>query len=148
MIKQELVIAKINFENSTELFSFAASLLQQKGIVKPGFLEALIQRENLYPTGLVINGTGIALPHTDRELVVQKALAVAICPQPVIFKKMDDPGQDILVKIVFFPLASFGQAKFLASLLNKIRNSDILNKLCNAKDKKEIWQLLKKSLNT
>jgi len=61
---------------------------------------------------------------------------------------MDDPGQDILVKIVFFPLASFGQAKFLASLLNKIRNSDILNKLCNAKDKKEIWQLLKKSLNT
>ncbi|MDZ7838374.1 MAG: PTS sugar transporter subunit IIA [Actinomycetota bacterium] len=147
MLSIDPIIRGRDFKNPAEVFDCVAPVLIQKGIVEPGFKERLMQREEEYPTGLDTESMGIAIPHVGRCMVKKEALAVVICNHPVTFRKMGNPSQKIQVSIIFFPLIKSRQASFLGMLLNNIRNSDILEKIYNAKDKKQVWQLLKKSLN-
>lgn len=39
-------------------------------VAKEGFLDALLKREEIYPTGLPISG-GVAIPHTDPQYVTR-----------------------------------------------------------------------------
>ena len=61
-----------------------------KGWAKQGYCEALIQREEKFPTGLETKTIGVALPHADPEWVDQSAILIGILESPVKFNKMDD----------------------------------------------------------
>ncbi|MGM0366511.1 MAG: PTS sugar transporter subunit IIA [Actinomycetota bacterium] len=147
MINEEYIIIGKNFKDTAELFGYVSQILVQKNIVDTGYSHALSAREKEYPTGLDTGKIKIAIPHADSSLVKKEALAVAVPQKPVIFREMGNPSAEIKADIIFFPLVMGRQAKFLANLLNNIRNSDILNHIYNSRNRQEICRLLKKFLN-
>ena len=55
--------------------TFAGTQLLEKGYITAEYIDACLEREKSYPTGLMMaNGQGIAIPHADYTLVVDTAL--------------------------------------------------------------------------
>lgn len=93
-----------NIKNRKELYEFLADDLYEKGYIESTFLEALKEREAVFPTGIVSNCYNIALPHVDSKHVKKNALILIILNQPIEFNRMDKLDEIIKVKVVFMLL--------------------------------------------
>ena len=102
MIKFEesFVIAELEAENSDQVINQLAGCLCQAGLVEEYYGQATIDRELEHPTGLPTRPFPIAFPHADADGVKHSALAVACLKNPVKFKNMADPDEDLDVEIV------------------------------------------------
>jgi PTS system galactitol-specific IIA component len=79
-----------------------------KGWVEEAYIDALLEREESYPTGLEIpNETyayGIAIPHADPEYVSEQALLLGVPADSVTFHSMDDKDKEIAVHAIILLL--------------------------------------------
>lgn len=132
----------------SELFKFLSKGLYEKGFVKKGFYEALIEREKDHPTGLDTGKIKIAIPHTDPDMILKESIVLITVNDPIIFNEMGSPNSMLGVSIIFLLLIKGGRSKFYHNLLNKIKNSDILNKIYESDNRQALCQLLIKLLNT
>jgi len=93
-----------------------------RGYAEGGYVEAVLNRESTYPTGLSIpaESFGIAIPHADPEHVLEEAVVLGLPEEPVAFRSMDDPDQSVDVEAVLLLLTegSDGYAAFLSNLAN------------------------------
>lgn len=71
-------VIHINLEENTDVdvISTLAKSLTEQGYVADSFLEAIIEREKVFPTGLPTGEIGVAIPHTDSEHVHKPMVAM------------------------------------------------------------------------
>lgn len=98
---QHLCLFNVKALNKEEILTKMANMLFSHGIVKEDFLEGILQREQQYPTGLLVNSTGFALPHTDSSKVNQSQICFASLEEPITFSGMTDENEKIPVKFIF-----------------------------------------------
>lgn len=84
-----------------EVFSVMAARLQEQGCVKDSFLEAASEREKEYPTGILFESTGFAIPHTDSRHVNESQICFASLARPVPFASMINKEDTVNVELVF-----------------------------------------------
>ena len=89
------------FATQDELFETMFKTMFQAGVVKSDYLEGIKEREEEYPTGLLINDIGFAIPHTDSSKVNYSQICFASLNQPVEFLNMGDKNEKIKVELVF-----------------------------------------------
>ncbi|VJH02042.1 phosphoenolpyruvate-dependent sugar phosphotransferase system [Streptococcus pneumoniae] len=65
MLQPDLIRLDCSVSKHTELFQMVGKELEEKGYVTNQYLEALLEREQRFPTGLKTRFLNIALPHTD-----------------------------------------------------------------------------------
>lgn len=97
--------------------------------VKPEYVEACINRESDFPTGLQLpDGIGVAIPHGDAELVKESSLSVLRIDAPVLFGLMEDREQKIPVSLVFHLALSSGgdHIKMLRKLMRFLQDDDFM----------------------
>jgi PTS system galactitol-specific IIA component len=105
----------------------------------PEYVDALLEREENYPTGLQIpgeNGTlGIAIPHADPDHVHQQAVVVGLPESSATFRSMDDKDEEIAVNAVVLLLVTEkeGYSAFLSNL-TKLFQDDAFAERVYAKD--------------
>jgi galactitol PTS system EIIA component len=98
---ESLILKDIDVNSREELLRTMATNLFRKGLVKESFIEAVIEREKTFATGLPTNSISVAIPHTDSEHVNKKAISVAILKEPVKFGVMGEMNAETPVQIVF-----------------------------------------------
>lgn len=98
---KELFLFHQRFESQRDLFGSMAHELEDAGCVKSTYLNGIIEREKQFPTGLLINGVGIAMPHTDSVHVNSSQACFASLAQPIVFEDMGDRDHKIEVELVF-----------------------------------------------
>lgn len=98
---QHLCLFNVKALNKEEILTKMAQMLFTNGIVKEDYLEGILQREQQYPTGLLVNSTGFAIPHTDSSKVNQSQICFASLSEPIIFSGMTDQNEKIPVKFIF-----------------------------------------------
>ncbi|EAR4707541.1 PTS sugar transporter subunit IIA, partial [Salmonella enterica] len=65
---------------------FAGQKLLEKGYITPEYIQACLEREKTYPTGLLMaNGQGIAIPHADYTLVKTNSISIVRFDKGVVF---------------------------------------------------------------
>lgn len=93
-----------------------------QGYASEGYVEALLDREAQFPTGLAVPTAefDIAIPHADPEHVEESAVVLALPDRPVAFRDMDDPEDTVDAGVVMLLLAgeSEGYTAFLSNLAN------------------------------
>ena len=124
LFDKELVFC-LTAKSQEELFYQVADLLEERKIVKPSYKEALIKREQSFPTGLDMEFLGkdlpnVAIPHTDIEHNLAENVVVVKLEQPVTFHNMIAPAQTVPVSLVFFIInhSSSSQTNILAQLMD------------------------------
>jgi len=102
--------------------------------------EAIFYREKLMSTGI---GLGIGVPHVRIKGIKDLIVTVGISKQSITDYETID---DVPVKIVVMIVAGEGQhksyIKFLSLIVSKLKNHGVREKLIEAKNEKEIYEIL------
>ena len=64
-----------SFTTKEEALQKLSEELRKKQCVTDDFYQNIIRREEIFPTGLAINGMGVAIPHTDSQYVNESQVA-------------------------------------------------------------------------
>lgn len=141
----DLIVTNIEVKNNEEIFNVLYKKLLQNGYVKESFLDAVIKREKIFPTGLLLNSYNVAIPHTDAEHVLKPAIALATLSTPVIFKNMANPQEDVNVNVIFMIAlnSSHSQVKMLQQLVELIQSEAFLEKILAVKGGDDIIEIIK-----
>lgn len=140
MIEKKIIKLKVkNLKNSKEVLSSLADCLIEEKIVKSSFKNAVLERENSYPTGLQFDGYAIALPHTDSEHVIKSQIAIMTLEKPVKFVEMASSDKEIDVKTIFMlALKDSNQhIKILQKVMELLQDREDMTKIESFDDSKE-----------
>ncbi|EHI69128.1 PTS sugar transporter subunit IIA [Streptococcus ictaluri] len=146
---EELVFLQVEKnKDQTEVLRTLAKALFDKGFVKEGFSQAVIEREKSFPTGLQFEGYGIAIPHTDSYYVNQTQLAVMTLKEPVYFTQMATQEEKGAVRIVIMLAIkeAHGQLDMLQKLIGLCQDSDLVQEMLSFQqdDSQKLLTLLQK----
>lgn len=98
-LQESFVIVDLEAADSDTVIQEMADRLYRAGMVNADYGAATIEREQHHATGLPTRPFPIAFPHADADGVVESALAVATLKNPVNFKNMADPDEDLPVEL-------------------------------------------------
>ena len=137
-LNDNLVFHNLKASDNIEVLQLMGDAMIQEGYGEEGFTEAVLKREKDYPTGLDVNGIGVAIPHTDAEHVKKEGISIAVLNPPIEFDAMGEEDCRIPVKIVIM------FTDRLLQVLDMIKDEEILQGLLDAKNKKEIRTVIQK----
>lgn len=117
---------------SKEVLKELASYAMQEGFAKEGYEEALLQREEEFPTGIQAQ-QGIAIPHADQQYTRKGAIIIAILDEEAQFHEMCTKHK-LQVKIVFLLLIPHvdHQVKVLENIVTLIQDEEKMQALQNS----------------
>lgn len=148
LFNPDLILFNIEAEDCNDLLIKLSEKLFKKGYVKESFEEAIIKREEVFPTGLPTRGVKIALPHTDAEHVLKSAVLITNLKKPVKFKEMGSGINDVEVEMVF--MLAINQAKEQVGVLQKLiglfSREEVLLKLKQSKDPENVLDILNEEI--
>lgn len=137
------VLALDNVKTKEEAISYISDYLEGKGYVNKEYVNATIKREHVYPTGLATKPIGIAVPHSERENVIEPAVIMGICKEPIEFCKMEDSKSKMSVGVVFL-LALKGEnshLNYLRNIVGYCKDEENLKKLYYAESKDKAYEI-------
>lgn len=142
--EHKIFLLDINLERREEVLRYVANKLERSGVVTEEFGQAIIDRENRFPTGLCINGTGIAIPHTDADKVNESQIAIAKLNNRISFIEMGSKDKEVEVDYIFM-LALNGskeQLNVLQKLVNLFQQDVFIKVLSECKSEGDIENLI------
>lgn len=144
VLDKNLIILSADVNNAQECISLGGKILEDNGYVTQGYVEAVLERESVFPTGLMGKEMSIAIPHTESTFVNKPAVAVIIPKKPVKFLAMGSKDQYLDCEIIF-PLVvkdAHMQVEMLRKMMKVIQNSALLKQIKEAKSEEEVLQYL------
>lgn len=143
-LRDENILVQVQAGSREEIITQLGSLLFEYGCVKDTFVQAVLDREKVYPTGLQTSILGFAIPHTDTEHVNSPALAIATLREPVVFQAMGDPDTSVSVRVVMMLAISDPKAvvHVLRKVISILEDSEALTGLLGASSREEIRRIV------
>jgi galactitol PTS system EIIA component len=139
-----LVRLEVEASDKREAVSVLAETLRAAGKVRESFLEAVLEREIGYPTGLPTPGAAIAIPHTDVQHCIEPAVAVGTLRDAVEFEEMGSPGSALEVRIVFLLSIKNPEdhVEWLSRLASAFHSPQLARKLLESTEPEHACRLL------
>ncbi len=140
-----LLMGPLEWVDREALLRYMAGRLVDLGYAKPSYVDAVVARENEFPTGLPTNGAGVAIPHCDTSHILRPALSVAILSSPIPFGVMGGQGETVPVDIVIMLALNDPSAQIdvLRQVSNMVQDGGMLNSLKVASTHEEVIEILR-----
>lgn len=144
-LNEQLIFTDLEAKTYEDVMNQVGEAFIQEGYCKDTYKEALKMREAEYPTGLDIDGLGVAIPHTDVSHVNKQGTAIAVLKKPVTFVQMGTDDETTEVRLVFMLAVKEPSTQIdkLQAILAIIQDKEALKKLLEVKNKKEIIEIIK-----
>lgn len=148
IFNESLIIKLEKSTTNKEALSEIADVLYDKGYVKEGYKDAILKREEEFPTGILTRGINVAIPHTDVKFVNKASIAVGISEKPLRFYAMDEPEEQIDVYLIIMLALKepHGHIEMLQKVINLIKDQKSINQIISAKDSKAVYETISKYL--
>lgn len=148
MLSKDIVFLDQEYKTSEELLKSIADKLLEKGYVKESFKDAILQREQEYPTAIGTEKYNLAIPHTDSEHVNKPGIAFVKLNNKCQFKEMCT-NNDIGVDMAFILLVTQKeeQVNLLSKLMGLFSDTEFLESLYNEKDPTIIEKVLNNKIS-
>lgn len=147
-VRQELVIAPMMAEDATDAIAQLGDRLVFGQFVKLTWIEATLQREKVFPTGLPTAEIQVAIPHTDIEHVLRQAVAVGVLEKPIAFKEMGNPDGEVMAQIVcaLAVTQSDQLVELLQRLVTMFQKPEVLRQIVASRDPVQIAEIFNRNL--
>ena len=149
-LKDSLIFTGLEAGTSDDVMRQLGAAFIKEGYCKETYVNALIKREGEFPTGLDVNGIGVAIPHTDVSHVNMPGIAIAVLENPVTFIQMGTDDETTQVRLVFMLAVKDPNAHLenLQQIIAIIQDTDVLEKLLEVNEKKEIIEIIREKENS
>jgi PTS system galactitol-specific IIA component len=145
---ENLVVPNLVATSDSQAITVLGGLLQERGYVRDTFVDAVLDREKTFATGLPTPEIQVAIPHADPEHVIRQAIAIGVLAEPVAFGEMGDPESTVDVRIVC--MLAVSQSEVLVSLLRNLvgmlQDPELLRRIVGLKEAGEIAQTFNQHL--
>lgn len=143
-LEKGYLVVKADTTDKFETLRAMGALMAEKGFVKESYIEAVQEREKVFPTGLPMEAFGVAIPHTDSIHVNRKAVMCGILDSPVEFVVMGDDEARVQVEVVFMLaiVKPDDQIAMLAQLVETCQNVSVLQTIKAAEDLDAITEIM------
>jgi len=145
-----LVYPKSHAEKREEAIKKLVDWACEKGYVKSTYLAAVLEREKVFPTGLILSGKyHVAIPHGDVEHVLKPFCAVGVLEKPVEFRFMGDPEQKVDVSVIFLLGVAKKEAvvKTVSKMVELFQKKGAVESIVNAKSDAEAAEIIRSQLS-
>lgn len=143
IFSEDLIFLDKSYASKEEMFSDIGSVLVDKGFVKESYIQALIEREKKYPTGLPITPFAVAIPHTDPQHTIKKSISIVRLNEKLDFYEMGTDDRQLQVKFAFIlTLNESTQVPVLKDLMSLFTDEVFMNKLA-VYDYEDVVKLIK-----
>lgn len=141
---QRLCFFHQKVESQDQLFKMMTDKMLEAGCVKENYYDGISNREKEYPTGLLVNQTGFAIPHTDSERVNKSQICFLSLDEPIEFEDMVDKSHKISVELVFMLAMAqpHEQVNTLQNLIALFQDDEKVAKLKECNTEEELMQIL------
>ncbi|MCM3726589.1 PTS sugar transporter subunit IIA [Neobacillus cucumis] len=148
LFDQDLILTNLQCTSKYEFFDDISLFLNEKGYVTANFKEALISREEKYPTGLRTEPYHVAIPHTDPENIIKPFIAMIRPEQKIEFFEMGTDDQTVQAQLIFVLGLKKGgsQVALLQKLIDMFMNKDVMDQLLIETEKTQILSILETSV--
>ena len=148
-LDKSVIVPDLEAESWEDVMKSLGQKLIDEGYTKESYIDALLTREKDFPTGLDIDGLGVAIPHTDVSHVNKAGIAIGVLKKPVTFIQMGSDDEEIGVKLVFMLAVTDPNAHIdeLQRIIEIIQDKDVLEKLFTVTDKDTIIEVIKEKEN-
>ncbi|MFJ5315702.1 PTS galactitol transporter subunit IIA [Pectobacterium versatile] len=130
------------FKNYDEVLEHIHEKLRSEGIVKDSYLNALREREAEYPTGILLDGYSVAIPHCDSKHANHPSIYIIRLPEPVLVNQADG-DEKLWIKLVVNLVVTdpTDQLQLLKALFSRLQMEDFYHKLLElpADEAKELF---------
>lgn len=147
-VASTLCLIRPDARTAPEVLSLLAQRAIAAGYAEVTFEQALLDREDAFPTGLP-TPTPVAIPHTDVQHVIRPALAAALLDPPVAFGEMGgSPGRTVDVRVVVALLVTDPKAQvdLLVRVLGVVQRPDWAAGLDGIDDPADLARALNEAL--
>lgn len=146
LVEKNCILLDQDVHSFKEVIQLIGAEFEKAEIVKPSYVEAVVAREKVFPTGLAADGHNIAIPHTDPEHVLRPGMGVVVTKEPIEVSMMGSPDIKLQSKI-FFPLAMEHPKKqldLLRQLMNVFKTKEDLDTISSATTSEEVLAVTSK----
>ena len=148
VLRKELILVGMEASSAEEAMRALARTMLAAGLVRESFVEAVLEREKTYPTGIPAKVFDIALPHTMAEHVIEPCMAVGVLKESVEFRQMGTPDIILHPRLIFMlaisdPKEQIGQLKKIMKLL---QNDALLLGIRDAQNAEQVVKILAPAL--
>lgn len=141
----------INFKSKDkiEFFQKINNYLLEKGLVKETFLNAILEREKEFPTGLNFGCFNVAIPHCDPKHVINENIIIVVPNEKIYFRDMGLNENELPIDLIFLLLVKKGekQANILEKLMEIFSEETILKEIIDCQSKKQILNKIQAKFN-
>lgn len=143
---EELIAIGVEAENYEDAIRQVGKLLFDNGYVKDTYVDAVVAREADFPTGLILDGIQIAMPHTAGVHVNTPAVCVAKLAKPVTFSHMGDPDTKVAAELLFMMAIKNPdeQIETLQAVMGVFTNKEAIAALKAADTKEALFETAQK----
>ncbi len=148
LMREDLIFLNRSFLNKEELIRFGSSILEKKGFVLNEYCEEVIGREEKYPTGLSLGDVNAAIPHSEIDFVKSPAVLFISLENSIMFKNMENPSEEVTVKIVFMLAINDGHEHMyiLQDLVKILQTKELVELLTKIEKKSDVLELIGKCI--
>ena len=144
----DLIYLNRDFSDREEMFNEIGTVLIEKGMVKPVYIEEILKREENFPTGIELEYMPVAMPHVEAKHVNENTMYVVTTSKGIEFDNAEDDGV-VKAKIIFGLIVKDSEKHidFLMKLTELFQKKEVLEKIYNSSKEEEVITLLKENLN-
>ena len=138
-LKEELIFPKLEASNSKEVFEQVGGKFIEEGFCKDSYVDALVNRESEFPTGIDVDGFGIAIPHTRPEKGSLKiGCSLITLKEPVHFE-----GDESAVKVLIcFSAVDNASHLDVLRMIMEFINEGMIDEIANVDTYDELIKLI------
>ena len=144
IISEDLMEINLDAPSKETAIKVLADKLKALDYVNNDYYENVIRREKDFPTGLP-TVIPIALCHTEREFVIQSALAVGTLKHPIDFQEMGTPERVVKAEIIFLLALNDpkDQVPWLRKMMTVFKSKEVMEKIKFSKNRKELNDVMR-----
>lgn len=118
------------FKNYDEVLKHIHEKHLAEGIVRESYLKALREREADYPTGILLDGYAVAIPHCDSQHAVNPAIYIIRLPQEIEVNQADG-DEKLRVRLIINLVVTHPseQLQLLKALFNHLQMADFYHQM-------------------
>jgi PTS system galactitol-specific IIA component len=122
----ELCFVGVDVADGEEALRLLASASVEHGFAHKSIIEAVVLREQKFPTGLPLP-TPVAIPHADAEHTIRPAMAALVPTHPLTFGELGGQDRKVEVELVLMLMVTDPkeQVGLLGRLIKVLRAPDL-----------------------
>lgn len=144
-IFKELIMYGVEAKDAEDAIRQVGQKFLQEGYVKDTYIDAVVEREKVFATGLALDGISIAMPHTDIIHVNKPGVTVAKLAHPVEFEHMGEPGRKVEAEMLFMMAITNPEDQIgtITRVLGVFQNKEALQAFKAASSEEELYEAAK-----